>query len=603
LISAPFQFDAIALVLPGKGVMLTLRRALREHRHFIIVVTLLTLVMTYPTIEYVFRTDVFALPTDHGVDVYVKLWDIWYSKQVITGKADRFYTHLIFYPEGVSLARHPLFLFYGIAVSAMQLLMPLSNAYNLAYLLGIFSCALAAYVYFRWLFTDTWIALFGAVVFGLCPHITNHTSWPEITWIAPLPLAVYCVHRGILEKRSFLILLGGLVAGLTAEVTMYFCVVVLLTLGLVLGGLAVSRWRESAFWRQALLALIAVALSSAPRLIPLLQDLAALEAVMQHYGAEDRSHDLMSFIVNLRHPTLGPLAEGIFPTLDRYLVGKTMYVGILPLMLIAIGLYGNASRRRMLPWLLLCLVFGTLALGSSLTVNGIRYDDIRLPKHYLNQMLPLVFEAFHFTSFFMPGVVLPLAILACFGLERLQRRYPAAARPGFILLLIALVAFEYYSPTPVAFADPITGNPVSKERLAFVDWLKQEEAQDIGLINLPFDRSNSKLYLFYQSLHGFPQTEGGISRPPDSAFDYYRANPVLSIWLEQHPTNCVIHGRDGYLAAMTQLAEDGFTHIIHHYGFYFWQRHIENFRYVEPAYRDDYVGIYRLDDMLKSCPG
>ncbi len=39
--------------------MLKLRGALLEHRHFIVVVTLLTLVMTYPTIEYVFRTDVF----------------------------------------------------------------------------------------------------------------------------------------------------------------------------------------------------------------------------------------------------------------------------------------------------------------------------------------------------------------------------------------------------------------------------------------------------------------------------------------------------------------------------------------------------------------
>ncbi len=581
-----------------KGLVATLK----EHRHFVVVVTLLTLVMTYPTIEYVFRTDVFWLPTDHGADVYVKFWDIWYGKQVITGQADLFYTDLIFYPEGVSLARHPLFLPYGILVSALQLLMPPANAFNLAHLLSIFSCALGGYVYFCWLFKDKWIALFGAVVFGLCPHVITNTSWPQIAWIAPLPLAVYCVHRGIVEKRSIRILLGGIVAGLTAEVIMYFYVIVLLSLGLVLGGLAVSRWRKREFWRQALLVLIAVALASAWRVIPLLQDSSELEAAMQHYGDADLSSDLLSFVVNLGHPILGPLAEGIFPSLGGSHVGNTMYVGILPLALLACGLYGNASRRRMLPWLLLCLAFGALALGSSLIVNGITYGDIRLPKHYLNQMLPFVFEAFHFAYLFMPGVVLPLAILACFGIERLQDRYRTAARPGFVLLLIAIAAFEYYRPMYESTVDPVTGNPFTEERLAFVEWLKQEETQDIGLINLPFDRTNSKIYLFYQSLHGFPQTEGGISRPPDSAFDYYHANPVLSIWLEQRPTNCVIQDRDKYLDGLTQMVNDGFTHVIHHYGFYFWQRHIENFRYVDPAYSDDYVGIYRLKDLLTSCP-
>ena len=127
--------------------------------------------------------------------------------------------------------------------------------------------------------------------------------------------------------------------------------------------------------------------------------------------------------------------------------------------------------------------------------------------------------------------------------------------------------------------------------------------EDIALINLPLGRDNAKVYLYYQSLTGYAQTEGGISRPPTSLYDYFRANPVLNKWLEQQPTNCVIQDRDEYLAGFTQLAEDGFTHIIHHYGFYFWQRQIESFHYVEPAYSDDYVSIYRLTDMLESCQG
>ena len=36
---------------------------LHNHRHFVIVATLLTLVMTFPTVVYIFRMDVFWLPT------------------------------------------------------------------------------------------------------------------------------------------------------------------------------------------------------------------------------------------------------------------------------------------------------------------------------------------------------------------------------------------------------------------------------------------------------------------------------------------------------------------------------------------------------------
>ncbi|MDE2855818.1 MAG: hypothetical protein OXN88_16730 [Chloroflexota bacterium] len=580
-----------------------LRAALKEHRHFIIVVTLLTLVMTYPTIEYVFRTDVFALPAEGSKDVYVKLWDIWYGEKIITGKADRNYTDLIFYPEGVSLARHTIFLLHGVVASSLKLLMPLANAFNLARLLLVFSCALAAYIYFSWLFKDKWIALFGAVIFGLGPFATSQGNWPNVGWIAPLPLVIYCLHRGLRERRAGLTVVGGLLAGLSHDASWYFYVVVMITLVLVLAGLALSRWRDRGFWRLLGLLIAAVALSTAIGAVPLLQEVEDLESAMQFYERGEGKFDLVWFIANPDHPVLGGPAKALFEAARAVNYSAVHYLGLLPLMLAVGAPFSNASRRNALAWVCLGLAFAALALGSTLMVDGIEYENIKLPKHYLNQALPFAFEAFQATGLFMPGVILPLAILASFGLRNLQRRYPAAARPGFILLLIAFVAFEYYVPKQMGFSDPITGNPFHKERLAFVDWLKQEEEQEIRLINLPTEFVNSKVYLFYQSLHGFPQTEGGISRPPDSVYDYFRANPVFSIWLEQRPTNCVIQDRAEYLAGMTQLAEDGFTHVIHHYGFYFWQRHIENFRYVDPAYSDDYVGIYRLDDMLKSCPG
>ena len=51
---------------------------------------------------------------------------------------------------------------------------------------------------------------------------------------------------------------------------------------------------------------------------------------------------------------------------------------------------------------------------------------------------------------FMMGVVLPLAVLTCYGIGALREIMPVSARPWFVLLLIGTVVFEYYIP--------VTGN-------------------------------------------------------------------------------------------------------------------------------------------------
>ena len=336
--------------------------------------------------------------------------------------------------------------------------------------------------------------------------------------------------------------------------------------------------------------------------MPMMQQRSALEEAMTFYPKGETYRDLISNFAHHGHPVFGSLTYALLKTPPHAQpMSSASYLGFLPIILVGVGLCSPGVRRGMLPWLALCLVFLVLRLGSTLQINGIVIEGVLLPQHYLKQLLPSVFGAFNVTARFMAGAQLPLAVLSCFGLIALRKRFSFAFQPHFVLALLLIVAFEYLVPIQMASLDPTTRQPFSEERLAFLDWLDTED-EAVRLINLPFGRDNAKLYNFYQLLSGYPQTEGAISRPPASVYDYIRANPVLSIWLEHRPTNCVIQGRDGYLEGLTQVADDGFTHVIHHYGFYFWERHIENFRYVDPAYSDDYVSIYRLKDLLESCP-
>ena len=567
---------------------------LRKHRHVLVIVTLLTLVVTYPTISYVLNPDIFWLPGEN-FDVFIKYWDVWYGRQFLTGQADRFYTDLMFYPKGLSLNYHPFFIPQIIVVNALSIFLPVSNAISLTYLLITATCAFSAYGYLLWLFKDRWIALFGAVVFGFSPHVVGHPYHPDIASLATIPLAIYCFHRGIRERRTRLIILAGLLTGLTTVISMYMYVCIVIMLGFFVCAFAISRLRDKRFWLDVLLLFLAIALSSMWRVYPLMAGSEDIDEVAAWHGERELRHDALSYFINYRNPFSGSLAETLieFPTGGN--ISTTSYLGYVPLALILFGLFAHATRRRMLPWALLCAVFLVLRLGSHLNINGTLYPDIMLPKYYLDQILPAVFESFWEVDNFMMGALLPLTVLACFGLAAMQKRFASATKPLFILALVALVALEYWIP--------VQGRVISDEQIAYLDWIKQDdETKEIRLINLPMGRRNSKFYNFYQALSGFPQAEGAISRTPDSAFDYFRANYLLKAWYDRRSVHCDTPERDAYLAGLGQLEQDGFSHIVFHRQRQNWPEVRESFQGIEPAYSDDFVSIYRLQDLRDSCP-
>ena len=566
---------------------------LRKHLIVFVVVITLTLVVTFPTIVYVFRTDVIWLPS-RNPDIYLHLWDAWFGRQVLEGQADRIHTNLLFYPQGISLVRHPLGLPNVITTAALNLILPLSNAFSLTYLLIIVACALSAYVYLLWLFKDKWIALFGAVVFGFSQHVVSEPHHPNITFLATIPLALYFLHRGVKEKRSALVIIAGLLTGFTSLIIMYTYVILLTMLGFYFVAFAITRWRDSRFWQLALLFVAVASVSSFLTVFPLLSDREATEALLAFYKGPEFKNDAISVFVNHAHPILGPFLDSLLQAPEGVKTGNTSYLGYLPLALICLGFLRKNTRRAMFPWGILCGAFLILRLGSTLKINGVVYPDILLPKHYLDQLAGGVYKAYWVTDQFMAGALLPFAILACFGLLALQKRTTAAAKPAFILALVIIVAFEYYKP--------IADDFIPHSRFAFIQWLKSEEKErEIRVIYLPIG-VNASLYGWYQTFNGYPHVEGAISRLPESAFNYIQANPLLNGWYKARPVNCEAMERDVYLAGLAQLEEDGFSHVVHHARWPHAQVTQLSFQGVNPAYRDEFVEIFRLDALRDGCP-
>ena len=470
--------------------------------------------------------------------------------------------------------------------------MPASNTWSVYFLLSISLSALSAYMYVHWLSKDKWIALVGAVVFGFSPHVIGHPNHIDIGFLATIPFALYSFHRGISECRSALVVASGLYAGFTTVISLYTYICILIMLGFMICALTLSRWRNSNYWIRIALLILVIAVSSLWRVYPLISDSQAFSEAMGFHGEFEGKTDLISNFVNHLNPIAGPIADSIFQTSESARLSTTSYLGYLPLLLIAIGLIRKTTRRKMLPWLALCLVFLILRLGSNLTINGVHYPDIQLPKLYLDQLLPSIFSGFHEADMFMMGVVLPLAVLTCYGIGALREIMPVSARPWFVLLLIGTVAFEYYIP--------VTGNLIPQEQFDYIDWLATEEiSEEIGLINLPMGRRNSKRYNLYQSLSGYPHAEGAISRTPESR--------VLTI-LE--PITCSMPGTINILSIAKlqnaariywdwhSLRKTDSATLFHHRSIHnVGPRLAKVSDTLEPAYSDNFVSIYRLSDL------
>ena len=570
--------------------------ALRNHLHFIVIVGILVAAMTWPTVKYVFDTNVFWLPIDSG-DIFIKIWDAWYAPRILADPANYLFTDLLFYPEGLSLAYHIFTIPQIILQRTLQLFLPVSNAYNAAYLFIIASSAAAAYVYLLYLIKDRWVSLFGAVVFGFSGYTVGR-SQPDLVFLTFLPLTLYFFHRAILEKRWRYLFIAAALVTCTAYNGIYLLVCLLMTLAAYICYFARERWQDRGFWLRILVFCSLVGAVALVRVAPLQANAQAFEDVLDKGRGLEKETDLLQYFVNYANPFWNRAITNRVTTrfLSLTVPGRwnRTYLGYVPLLLIGWGLWRGHYRRRMLPWLMLIAPFLLLRLGSALTINGWQ-TSILLPKHYLNEIFPELFRAFYSPDHFQIGALFPLAVLSCYGLMTALKTIPARRASAFALLCIALLAVEYYR-------SPERPRIVTDEETAFLDWLEVEEGEK-RLINLPMNRGNSKQYLLYQTLSGYPQVEGLATRTPPAAYAYINDSLLLAAWNEQTSIQCSPENREAYLSALNRLLDDGFSHIVLHQTQLAEASEIpDSFLNAPPSYEDKFAVIYRLEDLRGGCP-
>ena len=573
---------------------------LRNHAHVLLIVPLVVIVMTWPTFARIFDGEEFWLHTRHH-DLWLRVWDGWHIERVLSGQAELFHTDALSHPRGLSLAFVHYSLPHALLFIVFGKIMPADSAYNLLFLLILCFNAYCAYPLILHLIGDKWIALFGAAVVVVSVPFPFGSTLPDLIMIGTIPLTVYFLHRFVSEYRWNFAALAGICAGATAFISVYIFVFNLMTVGILALFWSASRWKQPDFWRGLLLFLALGASISAFRFYPMTFDASVTKEGLESNIHRLGSNDVLDCCVVQGNPITGDLFQKVFTfppdstNSGRLHLGyNTAYLGYINLFLILCAIHHKPLRRKLAPWLAVLISFSILRLGHWLTINGQEFRDTLLPEHYLTEWFPALFGSIYIQEYYQFGVIMPLAILASFGMARLVRSKPVQARASVAVLSLLILAIEFYIP--------IKGQTIERDKLAYNDWLSTEPDSAIRLINLPQQAWPTRLYFQgMQTFNDYPIAFGFSNRLKASAVAYAGENALLNAWNSNRSVHCLPHNMRTFLTALDRLLEDGFTHVPVHIWLYGDQFIIHSFRNIPPAYDDGLVSVYRLRDLRLSC--
>ncbi|MBE2222088.1 MAG: hypothetical protein IAF02_11125 [Anaerolineae bacterium] len=534
---------------------------------------ILTIVMTWPVVAQLGT----HIPGRFG-DAWVHVWTFHWIKEALLSGQNPFYTHLLYFPVGVTLFYHSIAWVNIAAWLPLQALIGEWPAYSLVFISIYTFNGFATYLLaLEW--TKTFAAAFVAgLVAGFWPYIMSRTDHPNLILVGCISMVLlYLTHMFKREKKRdiwlaafFLALLGY--AGLQ-----------LLVLGGVLIGVFVlyqliaDTSLRTLRMVKRLAAVVGLALLfMAPIITPVVYSELFGDHPEDTFVAEEVAHtDLMAYVLpTIDHPLWGERIAQQFPHIfpdEEY----APFIGYAVLLLAVIGTF--TQRKQTYVWWIGAISLVVLALGVVLYVNGRSYN---FPLPYRLMQDTFIAKTIRQPIRFNIILSIPMAMLAAWGIVGIYQRCPRRFWAyGIIVTACLLILFEYVRPQPMLALD-------------IPEWYQTVVASDpdeFGILGIPMDpRQNpDKYYMFYQTEHNKPLVEGHVSRIPREARTFIEA---LSL-----------SDTIGIGAQMEMLADANVRYVVLHKQLAWpadiitWKRRLVR----EPDYEDDEVVVYEVTRFLE----
>lgn len=380
---------------------------------------------------------------DHVPDLGDPLFNVWRVSWVAY-QLPRDPIHIfdgnIFHPEARTLTYSDATLVSGLIASPLIWfgVHPLT-AYILTFLAGFALSGVAMYYLVRALTGSRPAALVSAALFTLLQYRFEHYSHLELQMIMALPLALWALHRTLVQGRVRDGLLTGALLAIQAYSSLYYALFAVV----FVGAIALCLWLGGPRPRRAAQALGAGAALGAVLVSPLLVAYVRNKAIVG-----ERSYDAVEFYSAQGRDYLVPHHRNVLYRDYRTWLGysnpeRELFPGVLPVALAVAGVWPPLSVAKIAYTVGLAAAF-----DGSLGANGIMY-----PRLY---RFVSPFRGLRSPARFAILVGFSLIVLAGYAVARLTaRRRPATAWTiaGALVMAIAVEA------RPKLQLEPVWRNP------------------------------------------------------------------------------------------------------------------------------------------------
>ena len=484
---------------------------------------LLALIATYPLIGSIGTTVI------GGGDSAQNVWNLWWVRQAASqGNVFPFFTNMIYYPAGVSLAYHPLGVLNGWAGIILQNVLGISliSTYNVL-LIGTFVLTgLATFYLVNSLVENSPIAFVASIIFTYAPIRVSRVVFGNLEIFSTefVPLAALCVIKLFQTHQRRYAVLAALAIAATTWLSLYLAIGTALLIAMLAGLLLIEK-KSLVIPRLKLMSLTAfmTLMLVAPVIVPMIQNFQAFrDQSDQLTAASLNSADLLGFFIPDNETA--PLIKQISPEIANFIskiyaaflgnaYEKTVFIGYSVLALILFtGVFARSRAFKI--WLIMGSVFFILCLGPQLHVAG-KSVGIHLPYEWLNQV-PLIGFG-RVPSRLAIFLMLALAVASGLGLKSLQDRYN---RPTWVIGIIGVVVFMEFLVIPMNLDMRFTEIP------AYYLQSRGPNEVQTAVLDIPIDLIGAQGpagdYMLYQTVHQRPIVSGYISRTPRYVLELFQ---------------------------------------------------------------------------------
>ena len=482
-----------------------------------LVYAIIVVIMTWPALRYLSRQLI-----GNNEDTWIFYWNNWWLSEALSSGQSPFETAYLFYPTGTSLIAHSnSFLSSFLAVLLEPLTGPVA-AYNLVLLAGLWLGALGMYLLVKEITGHGLASFLAGFVFAFAPyHLSQSMAHAHLGAIHWWPFFALFLGRTLRDGRRRDAVVTGLFGALTIWSGLQLGLLLAIWTVVYLLWFLWQRRADVVGDRQFMIRVIGAAglislvtlLVSAPIVWGVINNWSTLAG---RAGAFDESlqkqTDLLSYLVP---PIYNPFWGDQFPELfTRFGFNGTFrpYLGFAVMALALAAVWGWRKRARF--WLVSAGLWLLLAAGPAVRFNGIVYEQLRLPYRWLGSTFPI--SAIRAPDRFNLLLVISVAVLVGMGAAYLARH----RFWRWLLIPLALLVVMEYLLIPI----PRWDLPAAS---AFLDEMAAE-VEDYAVLDYPMGYTDSKFWLYYQTLHGKPMIEGHVSRYTDDTYAYIANQPLLS---------------------------------------------------------------------------